>query len=102
MTAIKRDRRDRHGQTISSFPRRKPATSGKRKQTPVQPVAWPRGYFLELVVRFDWPPGFVPGVYTSSAASAAAATRTAEARKGHAGHALNLPGATKFGPVGKM
>jgi hypothetical protein len=94
--------RDRHGQTISAFPRRKPLTSGaKKKDRP--PPAYPHGYFLELVVRFDWPPSFVPGEYKSNAASAAAATRTAEARKGHAGHALNLPGATKYnGPVGKM
>ena len=96
-------RRDRHGsQTISRFPKSKPVTSGKRKPTPIKPTAYERGFFLRLVVQYDWPPGFVPGVYTSSAAYSAAATRTAEAGRGHAAYALNLPGAARFGPVGKM
>ena len=100
--AERQDRRDRHGQTISSFPKRKPLTSGARKPTPVQPVAWPRGYFLELVVRHDWPPGFKPGSYTSTQKYSEAATRNAEAGLGHSGYALNLPGAALFGPVGNM
>ena len=98
----RRDRRDRHGQTISSFPKRKPATSGKRKPTPTMPVAYPRGFFLELVIKHDWPPGFMPGSYISTQKYSEAATRNAEAGVGHAAHALNLPGAALFGPVGKM
>jgi hypothetical protein len=92
----------RHGtQTLAHFPKTKPATSGARKKER-PPPAYSHGFFLALVVEHNWPPDFCAGTYTSTHHLSAAATKSAEAGVGHAGHALNLPGATANKKVGAL